>query len=393
MVHTSDLTPETLDGLRRPRPYPAITLAMPTDPDRPFGEKDRILLRDLVVQARRQLADDPEVPRDARLELRDRILDPEAIEEAGAPFHPAGALVVHVAAGEPVQLWQLTSPAVVPRVEFATAFLTRYAVAAEQRARPYLVLVLDQGTCRLYQGSVRELVEVTRHGFPEAPQIPSPEDALPGPIPHAAPYESHGERVKQYLRTVDARLTPVLDEHHGAPLFVVGSEKALSVFTGLTSHRGRIAGTLPLTGMDNDPASVLAERVEPLLRDFHDRQVADVLEDLGTAGAQQKYAGGPQEVWTAAADNRVKLLVVEDSLAVAGHITDDGRELAVEPYPEPVTLPDPRRDAQAPADTEGLATDIVEQLVENAVEAESEVLFVPDDTLLAAGGVAAVLRY
>jgi hypothetical protein len=393
MVHTSDLTPDILADLRRPRPYPAITLAMPTDPDRPFGDKDRILLRDLVVQARRQLADDPDVPRDARLELRDHVLDPDVVEDAGFPFHPSGALVVHLAAGEPVQVWQLTSPAVEPRVEFATAFLTRYAVAAEQRSHPYLVLVLDQEMCRLHLGSVEELTEVTRYGFPDPPRIPSPEDSLPGPIPHAPPYEGHDERVKQYLRTVDRRLAAALDELPALPLFVVGSEKAVSFFTALTTRRDRIAGVLPLTGMDKDPAPDLARRLAPLLREFRERQVAQAMDDLGAARGAGLYAGGPPEVWTAAADKRIELLVVEESLAVAGRIGGDGRLLEVVPYPEPVTLPDPRQDAHRPADTMDVATDVVEQLVENAVEAGSRVLFVPDDTLEAAGGVAAVLRF
>ncbi|WP_329171739.1 baeRF3 domain-containing protein [Streptomyces sp. NBC_01477] len=391
MVDTSDLTPEILADLRSPRPYPAITLAMPTDPDRPFGEKDRILLRDLVTEAKRQLADDPGVPRDARLELRDRLLDPEVIERAGIPFHAAGALVVHIAAGEPVQVWQLTSPAVEPRVAFATEFLTRYAVAAEQRSRPYVVLVLDQETCRLYRGSARELVEVTRHGFPDAPRIPSPEDSIPGPIPHAAPYEGHEERVRQYLRTVDARLGTALKEHGGEPLFVIGGEKILAVFKGLTSHGSHIAGTLPLTGMDKDPTPDLEKRLAPVLAGFRDRQVAEAVADLDASRAQVKYAGGPAEVWTAVADKRVRLLVVEEGAELAGRIGGDGRILDVVPFPEPVTLPDPRRDTEPPA--AGVATDIVEQLVENAVRADSRVLFVPDGTLPGAEGVAAVLRY
>lgn len=393
MADTFDLTPEVLADLRAPRPYPAITLAMPTDPDLPFGEKDRILLRDLVTQAKRQLADDADVPRDARLELRDRLLDPELIENAGSPFHPAGAMVVHVAAGEPVQVWQLTSPAVEPRVEFATAFLTRYAVAAEQRSQPYLVLVLDQEMCRLFHGSVRELSEVRRYGFPDAPRIPSPEDSIPGPIPHSAPYEGHDERVRQYLRTVETRLGRALKEHNGVPLFVVGSEKTLSLFKGLTAHLNRIAGTLPLTGMDKDPKPDLARRLEPALADFRARQVAEAVAELDAARPQQKYAGGPAQVWTAARDKRVHRLLLEESLVVAGRITGDGRTLDVVPFPERVTLPEPVPDAEAPAHDTGVATDIVEQLVEHAVDADAQVLFVPDGTLTAAGGVAAVLRY
>lgn len=393
MADTSDLTPEVLADLRAPRPYPAVTLAMPTDPDRPFGDRDRILLRDLAIQARRQLADDSDVPRDAKLELRDRLLDASAIEQAGIPFHSAGALVAHIAAGEPIQVWQLASPAVAPRVEFGTVFLTRYAVAAEQRSQPYLVLVLDKGMSRLYHGSLRELAEVTRYGFPDAPQIPSPEDSLPGPIPHAAPYEAHDERVRQYLRTVDTRLGAALKEHSGLPLFVIGSEKTLSAFQSLTGCRDRIAGTLPLTGMDKDPKPDLAKRLEPVLADFRARQVADAVADLEAARARLKYAGGAPAVWTSVADRRADRLLVEESLMVAGRTTRDGRMLDVVPYPQPVTLPDPRSDAEPPAHDASVATDVVEQLVENAVEADTRVLFVPDGTLPAAEGVAALLRY
>ncbi|WP_240634386.1 MULTISPECIES: baeRF3 domain-containing protein [Streptomyces] len=367
---------------------------MPTDPDFPFSEKDRILLRDLCTEAKRRLADDPEVERDARLELRDHRLDPTVIERAADPFHPDDAMVVYVAADEPVQVWRMTSLAAVqPRVEFATAFLTRYLVAAEQRSKPYLVLVLDQDMCRLYHGSVRRLEEVERDGWPGAPQIPSPEDAIPGEIPHAAPYEGHEERVEQYLRTVDKRLGDALKEHDGLPLFVIGGDKILSTFKGLTGYENRIAGTLPLTGMDNFPAPDLAKRMQPVLADFHTKQVAQAVAELEEAHGHGKYVGGAPEVWTAVADKRVHQLLVEEGLMVAGRITGDGRVLEVAEVPQPVTLPNPKPDVEPPPHTYGVATDIVEQLVDNAISAGSRVLFVPDGTLAAAGGVAAVLRY
>lgn len=81
-MHISELTPRIRAELGKPRPYPAITLVMPTDPDFRFNDKDRILLRDLVTEAKRRLADDPGVEREARLELRDRLLDPDVIERA-----------------------------------------------------------------------------------------------------------------------------------------------------------------------------------------------------------------------------------------------------------------------------------------------------------------------
>ncbi|MFH8734191.1 MULTISPECIES: baeRF3 domain-containing protein [unclassified Streptomyces] len=393
-MHTSDLTPEIRAALSKKRPYPAITLVTPTDPDFPFSDKDRILIRDLVTEAKRRLVDDPDVERETRLELRDQLLDPAEIERATDPFHPDDAMVVYVAVNEPVQVWRMTSLAPVePRVEFGTAFLTRYLVAAEQRSRPYLVLVLDQEMCRLYHGSVRRLQEVEKNGWPDKPQIPSPEDAIPGSIPHSTPYEGHEERVEQYLRTVDKRLGQSFEEHDGLPLFVIGGDKILSTFRSVTRYGNLIAGTLPLTGMDKESAQDLEKRLQPALADFYAKQVAEAVSELSEARGQGKYVGGAPEVWTSVADKRVHRLVVEEGLMLAGRITEDDRVLELVDVPKPVTLPDPKKDMEPSAHALGVATDIVERLVDNAIAADARVLFVPDGTLTEAGGVAALLRY
>ncbi|ACU73448.1 conserved hypothetical protein [Catenulispora acidiphila DSM 44928] len=388
----SELTPETLATLRSPRPYPAVTMVMPVDPKAPFSEKDRILLRGLCTEAQRQLAEDAEVEREVRLALRDGKLSPEAVAELVDPGVPAGELVVYVSAANPTQVWQVPTDAeVLPRVEFADRYLTRYLAAAEQRSWPYLVLVLDQEMCRLYRGAASRLREVKEHGFPDAPAIPSPEDAVPGPIPRAQPYEAHEEYVKQYLRTVDKNLGRALKAHDGLPLFVIGGDKILAAFLDLTGHHDVVAGTLPLTGMDKDTPSDLAKRVAPAVEAYRAEQVAAAVTELQDARSQNKYAGGPAEVWTATADKRVQRLLVEEGLLIAGRIGGDGRDLATVPYPEPVTLPQPKEDFEPPEP--GVDTDIVEQLVENAVESGAQILFVPDGTLADAAGVAAALRY
>ncbi|MEY9904962.1 hypothetical protein ABIA35_001178 [Catenulispora sp. MAP12-49] len=388
----SELTPETLATLRTRRPYPAVTMVMPVDPKAPFSEKDRILLRGLITEAQRQLAEDQDVERDVRLALRDGKLTPDTVAELVDPGVPAGELVVYLSATDPAQVWQVPTDAeVLPRVEFADRYLTRYLAAAEQRAWPYLVLVLDQEMCRLYRGSASRLREVQQHGFPDAPAIPSPEDAVPGPIPRAQPYEAHEEYVKQYLRTVDKNLGRALKAHNGLPLFVIGGDKILAAFLDLTGYRDLVADTLPLTGMDKDTPAELAKRVAPAVEAYRAKQVAEAVRDLEDSRSQNRYAGGPAEVWTAVADKRVQRLLVEEGLLIAGTADGDGRELKTVPYPEPVTLPQPKEDFEPPEP--GVDTDIVEQLVENAVESGALVLFVPDGTLADAAGVAAVLRY
>jgi len=391
-VDISELTPETLDTLRSSRPYPAVTMVMPVDPRAPFSEKDRILLRGLCTEAQRQLAEDGDVERDVRLALRDGKLSPESIAELVDPGVPAGELVVYVSASEPTVVWQVPTDAeVLPRVEFADRYLTRYLAAAEQRAWPYLVLVLDQEMCRLWRGASSRLREVKGYGFPDAPAIPSPQDAVPGPIPRAQPYEAHEEYVKQYLRTVDKNLSRALKAHPDLPLFVIGGEKILAAFLELTGHRDLVADTLPLTGMDKDTPAELARRIAPTVEAHRAEQVAEAVRDLQDARSQSKYAGGPAEVWTAVADKRVQRLLIEEDLLIAGRIGGDGRDLVTVPYPEPVTVPQPKEDFEPPEP--GVDTDIVEQLVENAVESGALILFVPDGTLADAAGVAATLRY
>src|SRR5947209_6053315 len=134
-VDISELTPETLLTLRSSRPYPAVTMVLPVDPKAPFSEKDRIVLRGLCTEAQRQLAEDAGVERDVRLALRDGKLSPEAIAELVDPGVPGGELVVYVSASEPTLVWQVPTDAeVLPRVEFADRYLTRYLAAAEQRS-------------------------------------------------------------------------------------------------------------------------------------------------------------------------------------------------------------------------------------------------------------------
>ena len=391
-MRTSDLSPELLAALRMPRPYPAITLVLPTDPEPPFSEKTRILLRDLVTEAQRKLADDPGVDRDVRLALRDHVLDADAIEQAGDPGHPADAMIVFLAATEPAQVWQVASPRDVrPRAEFAGRFLTRYLVDAEQRSRPYLVLVLDQDMCRLYRGTVNRLAELHEHGFPAPPEIPSPEDAVPGPIPNSPPYEGHEERVKKYLRDVDRHLGEAVKAHDGLPLFVIGGDKILAAFQGLTGYRDRVVGTLQLTGMNTDRPAELMKHLAPALDKFRKEQVAEARAELDKARSGSRYAAGIADVWTAVADKRVQLLVIEESLVLAGRVTLDGRTLETVPYPEPVTVPDPKEDVTEPR--LDVVTDVVERLVEGAIDSDGRVLFVPEGTLGDAGGLAVALRY
>ncbi|OSZ56350.1 hypothetical protein OQI_33485, partial [Streptomyces pharetrae CZA14] len=57
------LSPTTLAELRRPRPYPAVSVLTPTHRREPEKSQDQVRLRNVVAEAKKQLEHDPAIPR------------------------------------------------------------------------------------------------------------------------------------------------------------------------------------------------------------------------------------------------------------------------------------------------------------------------------------------
>ena len=60
------LSPTTLTELRRPRPYPAVSVLTPTHRREPENAQDPVRLRNVVAEAKKQLEADPAVTRERR---------------------------------------------------------------------------------------------------------------------------------------------------------------------------------------------------------------------------------------------------------------------------------------------------------------------------------------
>ncbi|MFF5638661.1 hypothetical protein [Streptomyces sp. NPDC012825] len=355
-------------------------------------EEDRVRLKNLLAEARRQLAADPQVGREERLELEAKLDDQVVLARHDVLLHAADGLEVLVAPGEETQVWELAGKGDIPtRVEFAQTFLTRYLVAAYERLAPYWVLVLSLGTSRLCEGSADRLVEVEEYGFPAEPEIPDAEDALPGRI-DLFPSPARDERIQQHMRAIDERLARALAERQ-LPLFLIGGTKVLAEFDAVTQHAQQVAGQLELVGMEEQSLPVLAERLEPVREEFRERQTKQALQALDEARDRHQYAEGVQDVWAGAVDHRIRLLVVEESFHAAGTVSSNGRGLRLVPTPgDPdFTGGGAAVDQEAlPAD---VATDLVDTLVEESLASGATVRFVPEGTLTGHQRIAAALRY
>lgn len=371
-MHTSELTPAVLEGLRRPRPYPAVSLLMPTHRHRRENAQDPIRLRNLLEEARKRLTDDPQVGRADRIDLEGQL---DAVAQEVDFRNAEDGLLVLLAPGER-HIWQLSSPVETrERLVFANTFLTRNLVAARLYIRPYWVLVVSEEATHLWEGSGDRLVPVERHGFPLKPGIPDPEDAVPGPNIGSVPGHQRTERMRQYLRSVDAALDKALDQER-RPVFLVGTTSTVALLTELSQHPQDLVGRLERAGLDKAPAHELAERLQPVLADYATLRTAQALEELGAARGKRRFAGGLDEAWKAVTEGRGALLLVEEHFQAAARI-EDGHLVPVE----------------GGTAADGVEEDVVDQLIEAALDKETEVRFVPDDSLSDDGRVALVLRY
>ncbi|GAA3184402.1 MULTISPECIES: chemotaxis protein [Streptomyces] len=367
------LTSADLAELRRQRPYPAVSVLMPTHRREPDSTQDPVLLRNMLAEAKERLQDDPDVSRQRRIDVIEQ-LDLAASEIDLT--HAEDGLVVFAAPGEH-QVWSLgrTVPA---RVVLSDTFLTRNLVAAQAAEHPYWVLALSADRVSLWSGVADRVAEVHRGGFPLTRSLvdPDPEDQLQvGDVPSTF----RDEHTRKFLRDADTALAAVV-RAAPRPLYVVGETAALSLFEeagtvvrGGTNAKNAVT-QVPHTGLAGGPPDALWQAIRPYAEKRADAEVAEVLAELDRARGRRAFAAGVDEIRQNAEVGRVALLAVEENYRETVRDTGDHLMPAEPGAPDSVD-------------------DIVDTIVERSLDTGAEVRFVPDGVLAEVGGIAGTLRY
>ncbi|MEU6540329.1 chemotaxis protein [Streptomyces sp. NPDC047000] len=361
------LSPTTLAELRRPRPYPAVSVLTPTHRREPDNAQDPVRLRNAVAEAKKQLEADPAVTRDRRADVS-RQLD-RALAEVDLA-HTEDGLVIFAAPGEH-QVWSLAR-SVPERVVLSDTFLTRNLVSAQAAERPFWVLSVSPHRVTLWSGGTDRVTEESTAGFPMTRPVENfdPERQMQiGDTPSAY----RDERTRGFLREADIAMGKILREDP-RPLYVTGEQAALS----LLDEAGAVAATavhVPHGGLAHGTRDAVWQAVHPVVEAEARRSADGVARELDTARGRRAFAAGVDEVWRSAREGRVRLLAVEENYQV--------------------TMRDDRGDHLVPAESgeTGAREDIVDEIVEQCLETGAEVRFLPDGTLDDADGIAGVLRY
>ncbi|MFB7669222.1 chemotaxis protein [Kitasatospora sp. NPDC056138] len=362
-----DLTPATLAELRRPRRYPAVSVLMPTHRREPENTQDPVRLRNLLAEARQLLQADPDVSRADRIDVEGQL--DAALTEIDL-VHAEDALAVFAAPGEH-QVWSLgrTVPA---RVVLSDTFLTRNLVATQAAEQPRLVLALAADRVSLWQVGPEHATELTGDTFPLTRSLEDPDAERQERIGDV-PSTFRDEQTRQFLREADTAAGAVLAADT-RPLYLVGEAPALALLDEVGTVTRRAVARIALGGLAHGPAEQLWRAVQPAIAAQEEQEVTDALAELDRSRGQHEFAAGVDEVWQNVTAKRAGLLVVEEDYRTT--VRDDGDHLV------PAERGDP-----------GAREDIVDEIVEQALETGARVRFVPAGRLTDMGGIAAVLRY
>ncbi|MFH9725761.1 chemotaxis protein [Streptomyces sp. NPDC017254] len=360
------LSGDVLAKLRQPRPYPAVSLVMPTHRREPDNAQDPVRLRNLVAAAEKAVKDDPAVTRERREDVLDQLR--RAVAEVDLA-HAEDGLVIFAAPGEHY-VWTVART-VPERVVLADTFLTRNLVAAQAAEQPTWALAVAADRVSLWSCSPERVTEHTGDGFPLVRSLEDP-DAEREERVGDLPSTFQDEATRQFLREAHTALSAVLASEP-RPLYVIGEPPALALLEETGPLR---PGVTPVHhgGLARGPSAAVREAVEPARTAREAAAATTVLAELDAGRGRREFAGGIDEVWQAVKEGRIRLLAVEDHYRTV--VRDEGGHL------EPAE----------PGEAE-TRDDMVDEIVERALDTGAEVQFVRDDTLLDMGRVAAVLRY
>ncbi|WP_431681819.1 chemotaxis protein [Kitasatospora sp. KL5] len=371
-MDTDSLTADTLRDLRSARPYPAVSLTMPTHRREPDNAQDAVRLRNLLAEAERRIDADPEASRQDRIDLHKQL--ERAVAEVDLR-HSLDGLVVYATTAEH-QVWNL--PREVPeRVVLSDTFLTRNLVAAKAQERPYWVLAVAADRATLWSGAGQVLHEHEADGFPMEPEGVD-WDVQREERTGGQPSTFSDEETRRFLRSVDAALGTVVGADR-RPLFLVGLAQAVSMLQEVGTAAGTAVATVLKGGLTDGPDRVLLQELAPAMAQFAAHESDRVGTALDAARSRKAFAAGLDEVWEAVSEGRVEMVAVEEHFQRTVKVTDGHLS--------------PVEDASAGGWEEGVREDIVDELVEAALDKGAEVVFLPDEQLSGHDRIAAVLRY
>ncbi len=342
-----------------------LTVTAPLDRRRPNNHEDRIGLRNLVAEARRQVSSrtDPESAR----AIIERLGAAAASVDLGSGAH--GVVIVVTTQSEEAHL--LSYP-VRPGVSLGNTPATRFLVQGLRRSPRYRLLVVSDRSTRLFHAVRDDLEEVTQSGFPFTAQI-RPRDlrAIAGRFAQPTGRDDK-EQWRNFYRTVDQALTEA-SRDDPLPIVLAGVNRSTTMFEDVSRNAHFVIGRLD-GAHDHADAHDLGRAAWPILRDHLKCRQRSAIAEIADARHTNRAVTGITDSWRLARQGRGRLLVVEEN-----YRAEPSREVGQRLVPA----------ESGRADT---MDDPVDELIEHVVRGGGTVEFVAPDALVGDGRIGLMLR-
>lgn len=353
--------------MQQQRSYPSVSITMPTHRTFPDNKQDKVLLDDLLRQAKNRLMN--ECNEEARAGLIERLEN--LASEINHQYNLEGLALF---ANRTMATYYRLPFSIPERVVVDDTFLTRDLVFALNRSKPYWLLVLSEKATRLFHCIRTDIFEAVGDGFPMVHDGPGGSQPLPGGF-GIEPSKIRNEYQRKFFRNVDTAFHNYWTSDP-VPLVVAGIERYLAFFREVTKHNDAILTTIE-GNFDETPLPELGKLAWEHAQKAFDERRKTWLTKLDEAVSSNHYASTIGEAWRAVKDGRARVLLVEQNFHQPAHLSQDGYLLYVEEK----------------ADAPGVIDDAVDDLIELMMAQDGQVVFVENGDLSAHQGVAVITRF
>lgn len=324
-----------LKFLQSQQVYPSVSIFVRTHRAMPEREKDPIMVKNLVAEAKERLLKEF-TERDIKKLLDNLDMLVKSIDYTRSADGLAIFVNEHIK-----QMFTLPLP-LKGRVLIDSTFETRDILGELGRLPRYWVLSLSEKPTRLYHGLGNELTEIiependtlgqSRDGFPldyikpdigefEFHQGGGPQGSMVGRNSHLdSKYVD--DRKKTFFKKVDHLLSRFITADP-RPLVVAGTEKNIALFEmGATSKiAAKVSGDFT-----EQPVKTLEKAVSAAMQDYLAQQQVAKIKAFEEAINTGHHAFGLESVWRMAQDGRIRELLVEEGYSVRGRVNPENPE-------------------------------------------------------------------